>query len=264
MKKISNAFLVSALLMIAAAGCKKSQDATPQTGDALTQTGTEQIISSENGVVTASRTVSGDNVTLILRPAKVNGSDAMILRYDPDPNYANLNKGQEVDIPALTWTAGGIPTYRRSLICFNQLSLIPSGATIVSAKLELYGLPSGGSPNCPQGNSYYTGGYSINPFWLQTCTSSWNEGSVTWNTQPTTNTLTQVSVQPPMGQFNVNCAGLTGINIKPFVQSWVATPPSNYGMMMVLQNELPYTSVTFGSSENTVNYRPKLTVVFHL
>lgn len=262
MKKMYSALLISATLVMALTGCQKSLDGTPAAQNNLSQTGAEKILASENGVATAVATPSGDNVTLTLRPAKINGQDAIILKYDPDTSYANLNRGQEIDIPAFTWTAGGIPTYRRSLICFNQLSFIPAGATIVSAKLYLYGLPQGGSPNCLQGNSNYPGGYNVNSCHLQMCATPWAENTVTWNTQPSL-VGPQIALPTHTGQWNVNYL----INITSFVQNWMATTPPitpNYGMMIMLDNEIPYTSITFGSSENATAYRPKLVVVYHI
>ncbi|MEO8711363.1 MAG: DNRLRE domain-containing protein [Parafilimonas sp.] len=255
MKKIYSALLVSAVFFITATSCNKTQDAVPLSNPS-DQPSAEQIIASENGVATATSSRNGDNVTLTLRPAKLNGQDAMILKYDPDPNYANTNKGQEVDIPALTWTAGGIPTYRRSLICFNQLSFIPPGATIVSAKLYLYGLPSGGSPNCPQGNSSGSG-YQDNKSWLQMCAQPWTESTVTWNNQPSL-TGSQIQINTTTSQWGAS----ETIDIKTFVQNWIVS--ANNGMMMYLQNENPYTSITFGASENSTAYRPKLVVVYHI
>ncbi len=262
MKKNLTALYISACIMASMYSCQKTQDATPAQSDLLTQTGEEEILASENGVATVSRIVSGDNVTLTLQPGAINGQDAMILRYDPDPSYVNLNKGQEVDIPSLVWTAGGIPTYRRSLIQFNQLSLIPTGATIVSASLKLYGLPANSSPNCPQGNSPGYG-FQENTEFFQALSSPWSENTVTWATQPsvTGGAITVPSTSTnPLDQWNVN----RSINITTFVQSWVTNPSQNNGLLMYLKNETPLRSITYGSSENSVAYRPKLVVVFHL
>ncbi len=261
MKKITNTVLAVAMLILTATGCQKSQDIAPETESVGSQSVGETVISSEEGVATATTSTANGNIKLTLRPAKDSGQDAMILRYDPDPTYVNMNKGHEVDIPALTWTAGGIPTYRRDLIKFTQLSLIPANSTIVSATLYLYGLPAGGSPNCPQGNSFHPNtppSYQNNKSFLQMCaaTPMWNQNTVTWATQPGT-IGNQVLIPATSQQWSENKV----VNITNFVQSWVNGTPNN-GMLMSLLSETPYRSITFGTSENTVNYRPKLVVVY--
>jgi hypothetical protein len=45
----------------------------------------------------------------------------------------------------------------------------------------------------------------------------------------------------------------------------VTTPSGNYGFMLKLQNETPYTLVALASSDETnPNIRPKIQVYYHL
>ncbi len=251
------ALIISASLI----SCKKNTAEPIES--AATSTSSEQVLSSENGIATATQSAIGSNVTLTLQPGSLDGEDAMILYYQPDPNYANTNAGQVIDFPALTWTAGGIPTLRRSLIKFTQLSYIPPTATIVSAKLTLYGVTDASkAPDCNQGNSTYSGGYSTNPSYLyQLNSSSWSENTVTWNTAPGV-LSSPVLISATSQQWNENKT-ITIPN--SWVKDWIAGPSSNYGMMLQLQSENPYTSIVFGSSEaESSNKRPKLVIKYHL
>jgi hypothetical protein len=255
-KTAALALIISATLF----SCKKENAEPAQEG--ISSAGTEQILASENGVATATQAAIGSNVILTLQPGNLDGEDAMVADYALLP-YNTTNFGQVIDFPALTWTAGGIPTYRRSLIKFTQLSYIPPSATIVSAKLTLYGVTDASkAPDCTQGNSTYPNGYAQNPCFLKQLNGPWSESTVTWNSILPFITGTQVAIPATSQQWNENKT-ITLPN--SWVQGWVSTPSSNNGVMLQLQSENPYTSIVFGSSEAaTANKRPKLVIKYHL
>lgn len=250
------------VLIISAAllSCKK-ENAEPVSENIAASGTTEQVLASENGVATVTQSAIGSNVILTLQPGNLDGEDAMIALYDPIPSYATTNYGQVIDFPALTWTAGGIPTYRRSLLKFTQLSYIPSNAIIVSVKLTLYGVTDATkAPDCTQGNSFYTGGYSPNNSFIEQLAGPWSESAVTWNTQPAT-TGAPVSIPTTSLQWNNPPQTITIPN--SWVTSWING--ANNGVMLQLQSENPYTSIVFGSSEaSTASKRPKLVIKYHL
>lgn len=256
LKGTALAIIVSVVLL----SCKK-ENAVPASQSIAATDGTEQVLASENGVATVTQSTIGSNVTLTLQPGNLDGQDAMIADYQSGI-YDNTNYGQVIDFPALTWTAGGIPTYRRSLLKFTQLSYIPANAIIVSAKLTLFGVTDvTKAPDCTQGNSTYTGGYSSNPTFIKQVDSPWNENTVTWNTQPHLSGA-QVTVTPTSQQWNENKV-ITLPN--SWVQTWISGANANNGVMLQLQAENPYTSIVFGSSEAaTAGKRPKLVIKYHL
>ena len=72
----------------------------------------------------------------------------------------------------------------------------------------------------------------------------WAESTVTWNTQPNTTTIHQVSVD-----------GAT--------QPYQSDPDNSYGMLLSLAYEDPYKILLLASSDNEdKNIRPKLDVYY--
>jgi hypothetical protein len=121
---------------------------------------------------------------------------------------------------------------------------------VTYAYLSLYGKPS--SLTAPQGNA------GSNSCYVQRVTSTWDEGTVTWNTQPTTTTANQVSLPGSNGvQFNYDVVDL---NITSLLQDIINQPPaSRYGIMVRLQTEATYRSIVFASSDySNAAKRPKL------
>lgn len=260
-KRLFKTTAVALFISAALVSCKKD-NAVPASESIATATATEQVLASENGVATVTQSANGSNVILTLQPGNIDGEDAMIAYYQPNPAYATTNYGQVIDFPALVWTAGGIPTYRRNLLKFSQLSYIPPTATIVSAKLTLYGVTDASkAPDCTQGNSTYPGGYLENSCFLKQVTSPWNESTVTWNTPLVLGS--QVPMQATTQQWNASPQVVTIPN--SWVQTWISGAGSNNGMMLQLQTEGFYRSIVFGSSEaSTASKRPKLVVKYHL
>ena len=119
--------------------------------------------------------------TITLRPDASQGKDAVLGSLASNTNY-----GTHPEFIALEGTSGGTPATMRSLIEFD-LTSIPKGATINSAKLSLYSFDSPGN-----GKHRLDGG--SNESTLSRVTSAWNEDSVTWNNQPSVTTTSQVTL----------------------------------------------------------------------
>jgi hypothetical protein len=101
-------------------------------------------------------------------------------------NYSpSSNGGTEQELDAIAWTDGGTPFVSRSVLDFNW-DTIPPGVIITSASLSLYGDSNTGNH---EGDSSLSG---PNNWLIQRVTSSWNGSTVSWNTQPTTDTTDQV------------------------------------------------------------------------
>jgi len=188
-----------------------------------------------------------------LQPDACRGKDAHIGIINGIPSMANANQGNLEEMGNLAWTwysGGGADGYFRSLLDFTDLQLIPQGTKITYAYLSLYGKPS--SLSAPQGN------YGSNSCYVQRVTSTWDESTVTWNTQPTSTTTNQVSLPGSNGvQFNYDVIDL---NITTLIQDIINQPAANrYGLMIKLQNEVYYESLIFASSDYSVAAkRPRL------
>ena len=127
--------------------------------------------------------------TVTLQPGANDGNDAYIITLASDPTWAdgntNSNPNTFREISAVAWTNGGSVVKTRSVLSFN-LSSIPAGSNIISAKLSLYGVAS--SNVSPQGNS------GDNKMLLQRIVDNWSESTVTWNNQPGTSTDGQIEL----------------------------------------------------------------------
>ena len=187
---------------------------------------------------------------LVLQPDSATGKNAFLSNW-PDNNSADHNFYPEPDVDAIAWTQSD-PYLVRSLLQFD-LSSIPSGATITGATLTLYNNP----------NSAETGGQhshlsGSNAAWLQRVTSSWNQYTVTWNTQPATTTVDEASLPEdtnPSENYIVDVTALT--------QDMVDSSSSSFGFMLLLQTEQYYRSLVFASCYNADSaLHPKLEICY--
>jgi len=187
---------------------------------------------------------------MTFQPNACHGKDAHINYITNNPSAGNSNYGTLDEVVPFTWTFNGSVGSCRALIDFTDLQLIPQGTTVTYAYLSLYGKPS--SLTAPQGN------YGANDCYVQRVTSSWNENTVTWNTQPASTTTNQVTLPGSNGvQFNYDVIDL---NITTLVQDIINQPAANrYGFLIRLQTESTYRSLIFASSDYAVAARrPKL------
>jgi hypothetical protein len=201
------------------------------------------------------------------------GVDTMVLKVNPAPeltltlqpvnnpndvalavvNGVNQTSNGWLDVPILSWTTGGIPVTIRSLLKFD-LSSIPQTSTIVSANLYLYSYPS----PVPDGNLVDANVGSNNSVILQRVTSDWAASNVTWFNQPSGSAQDQVLIaHTSLTTLDLN------LDVRNMISTMVSTN-SNYGFLMKLQNETPYTSRIFVSSHSPLSSSkyPKLVVVY--
>src|SRR5262249_35786347 len=137
------------------------------------------------------------------------GKDALIADCVPC-GYDTSNWGLHPDFAAAAWTNMGNPSNERSLVQFD-LSSIPPSAQITSALLSLFHNPT---PASAPGHSQLSG---PNDALLQRITSTWDEMTVTWNTQPTTTTQNQVTLPPSTSATQ----DYTNIDVTALVQDMV-------------------------------------------
>lgn len=185
--------------------------------------------------------------TLKLKPGN-SGEDAFIASYN-----SSLNFGSHPEFGADAWTCGGINCFARSLIRFD-LSAIPSGAVILDAKLSLFA-----NTNPVNGNGVAMQGQ--NEANLYAITSAWNESSVTWNNQPSYSSIVSV----PLPQSTSSAQDYLNLNVTNIIQNMYVNPLSNFGFMLKLTNEIPFTTMTFASGDYSDSLLwPELNVQFSL
>lgn len=208
----------------------------------------------------------GQTTTLVFKPNATVGKDTPIWKFDDDcigngstQTNADRNFGTEETLWMKDWTWNAIGCSGgtiRSLLCFTELSNIPSNAVIVSATLRLYGVTS-------DRNTSYSGApasYYENTVVVQQVTSPWNENTVTWNTQPSTTTANQFIIPQSTSQYNWNYTNSSS-ELVAMVQNMVSG--NNYGFMLRLQTEQHYRNMVFASSDHPdASLHPELEVTY--
>jgi hypothetical protein len=184
----------------------------------------------------------------VFQPGWEEGVDAEIFSCSYY-GYDTTNYGNIEDVCATAWTRGAHLSLVRSLLYFN-LGSISSAYDIVSAKLSLYFNPTSAEGQ----HSSLTGS---NAAVLQRITTYWQENTVTWNTQPQTDTLHQVfidsSISPTQDYLN--------IDVTQLVKDMHANPNSSYGFLIRQQVEVNYRKLVFASSDYPVDsLHPRLEV----
>lgn len=92
---------------------------------------------------------------------------------------------------------------------------------------------------------------------MQRITSSWNENTVTWFTQPTTTTQNEATV-PASVSANED---YPSIDVTALLQDMVDNPTSSFGFMLRLQDETNFRAMVFASSDYSVASKwPALTI----
>jgi len=191
---------------------------------------------------------------------QVNPSPIQTLMLQPTNNPTEMlffggsgidQSNQAPEVNAGAWTVGGTSVVVRSIVQFD-LSSIPAGATIISAKLSLFTTPN------PQNGNFIDANFgSNNSMYIRRVINSWNPGSANWLNQPSATSANQVSI-PHTSQSVLD---LTDIDVKTLVNDMRAN--ANFGFMMSLQNETYYNIRQFCSSRhaNTAKH-PKLVVTY--
>ncbi len=199
------------------------------------------------GVDTTSiQVIAGSIRTLTLQPAN-NPTELNFAGYMDGTNISSHEK----DIDASAWTNGGTTFFTRGTFKFD-LSQVPAGSTILSAKLSLYSIPD------PQNGDQINANSGLNnAMYIQRVTDNWSSTTSTWLTQPGTTNTDQIVI-PHTTQSSLD---LIDLDVKNLVTSMVNT--SNNGFMMKLQNENPYNARQFCSSVHVnTSKHPKLVVVY--
>lgn len=210
----------------------------------------------------------GQTTTLVFKPNATVGKDAPIMKFDNDcistgetQTNADRNFGTEETLWMKDWTWNAVGCSGgtiRSLLCFTELSNIPSNAVIVSATLRLYGVTSDRNTSYPGAPaSYYE-----NTVVVQQITSPWNENTVTWNTQPSTTTANQFIIPQSTSEYNWNYSN-SSPELVAMVQNMVSG--NNYGFMLRLQTEQHYRNMVFASSDHPdASLHPELEVTYRV
>ena len=194
--------------------------------------------------------------TVVLNPTK----DAEVVYYNQ--SYQNTNFGEYTVFRSYAYSSGGA-NIQRGFMQFD-LSSIPKNATIVSAKLRLFGLD-------------HSIGNNISIL-HKLLSNLWHENTITWANQQYPN----FNPSYPYSYYSMNLSDTIRIaastsatqdytlNMLKFIQAWVADPSTNYGMVLSLEASecypnVPYAKMTFASSDNTDTSKvPRLIISYQV
>jgi hypothetical protein len=176
----------------------------------------------------------GDQV--VLQPDPTDGKDTYVSSQFPTTTYCtsiNMRVGHSA-----------APETARTFIQFD-LSTIPSGSTVNSATLEVYG--------------GFVFGTSSPIIQARQVTSPWSECTVDWNNQPSFSSNIIASDSDPVGSTNWWSWDVTSL-----VQNWMSGTATNDGFALVSDDESAVRGVWFYTSDDTADafLKPKLTVNF--
>ena len=189
--------------------------------------------------------------SLMLQPDGAAGKDGWVVSDRPADNFG-VTKEMLVD-------GGAVQKY---FLSEYDLSSIPVGSKILSAKLEAYlGYTSGKDP---------TGEFSVHAMkqrWLEGTGDYWDAGDgVNWNTYDGVNGWSWSSNYEPAAVdsdvINPAFVGWQDWDISGLVQRWIDHPHQNYGLLIKGDDKI--SGAGFYSSDYTIapELRPKLTVTY--
>lgn len=187
----------------------------------------------------------GGETTMTLRPDAAEGKDVHISSV-----YSDRNEVGRSYFHAIAWTLNGSANITRGLLEFD-LTAIPEDATILNAEISLFHMTD--SATVSQGH------YGDNESILQRITSSWDDHTVTWNTQPTVTTQNQVALPASTDPYQ----DYLDIDVTTLVQDMVNNPTESFGFLFRLKTEQQYRSMYFVTSDfPDATKHPKLIVTY--
>ncbi|WP_276482227.1 DNRLRE domain-containing protein [Paraflavitalea pollutisoli] len=192
-------------------------------------------------------------VTMILKGDRTSGRFRQLHISTMAANKADTT---QPEITAAAWTcyASGYPTCTFRSIMRYDVSLVPAHAIINSARLRLYAHTNArngmiGSPTYGDNNTGL----------LQRVIAPWTMTNTGWGNQP----ATTADKQKVLAQSTSNQQQYE-LDVTDFVQGWVKSPESNFGMLLRLQTEQYYNSLIFHSGQSADSLRPQLEICYTL
>lgn len=188
---------------------------------------------------------------ITLRPDGAHGKDATLWSCMPDANFGN-----DPDYEAMAWTwrsLGFDDGVLRGVMEFD-LSSIPAGSLVQSARLSLYN-----NPHSSEYNGEHASLSGSNLAVLRRIIEPWEEDLVTWNNQPGSTHENEIYLRESIDPHE----DYRYINVTRLVQDMIDHPEESFGFLFKLQREMFYRSMIFASSDHPdPELRPILEVFY--
>lgn len=189
-------------------------------------------------------------ITLNLQPSNSSGD------FTIWGNVSGLDQSDSMstELGAASWTYNGIRTDMRGIVKFD-LSNIPQNATILSAKLSVYSIPT------PLNGDHVHANYGTdNTLLIQQITTMWYPSQVNWVHQPSTTTTGQIEIPSTTSPY----LDLVDIDVTNLLSGMVNNN-ANYGFLLRIKNEVIYNCRIFCSSKfSDATKHPKLIVTYKI
>jgi hypothetical protein len=181
-------------------------------------------------------------ITRVFQPGP-EGKDVEVYSLQPSSNI------DDEIIRANAWTFQNQLGIERTLIGFD-LTVLPVDATVEHAYLTLYPPPSPSS----QFNS------GANVALLQRIVSPWDEGTVTWNTQPSVTSQHEVILPASSLEYQE----YRYLEVTDMVRDMIQDSDDQKGFLLRLRDEEEFRRLTFASSDHPdPARRPRLEICYH-
>jgi hypothetical protein len=182
------------------------------------------------------------SVIVVLQPDGTDGKDTYI--YEGAPTN---NEGSNVGI----YASGALPNSMCRLFIEFDLSTIPSTSIVTDAKLGL---------------RYYDdyGTATAGPIGAYRITQSWDEGTLTWDTQP--NSVSAYAATTDIPEYGMGPPSWRYWDIDALAHGWVSGSIPNYGVLLRDTDESTEEGWKgFRSSDYVITPadRPKLTITYY-
>ena len=210
-----------------------------------------QLSATDNDGATGTKSIN----VLITVKAPQNFNITLSPSNNPDESLIAGNSSHDFTSPhfsevdAATWTINQETLSARGSFKFD-MSSVPSGATIVSAKLSLFSNPTPSNGNLVDANFG-----TSNAMYIRRITSNWDVNTGWFTPQPSTTTSNQINIP----QTSLSKLDLIDVDVTAMVSKMYTD--ANYGFMLQLQNEVLYNSRIFCSSYySDATKHPKLVI----